>query len=252
METGRAGRIGRKKEAYKEVRETVEEDYTGNQKQGLDRASKSLNHWISVVPCSANKSVLGKDEFRDMILYCYRITPKDLPEICDGCGKQHSLQHALQCKTGSLILGHHNNAHDDLGHISTQAYLLSSIRNNPKIKSSWEDKSERECCGDTTTKDDKDTGHIHWKRDKDKDPGLYGDLMIWHLWKRQTDCILDIRITDTDAKSYISRSMESVLAAQEKEKKDKYLQACLEQRRHFSMACWAMKRQWYSSKSLGN
>eukprot|EP00957_Ditylum_brightwellii_P166849 12699567-Ditylum_brightwellii.AAC.1 len=57
--------------------------------------------------------------------------------------------------------------------------------------------------------------------------------MIRHLWKRQTDCILDIYITDTDTESYISHSMESVLAAQEKEKKDKYLQACLEQRRHF-------------------
>ena len=87
---GEAGSV-RKEEMYKGVRETVDKDYTGNQKQGLDRASKSLNHWISVVPCSANKSVLGKDEFRDMILYCYRITPKDLPAICDGCGKQHSL-----------------------------------------------------------------------------------------------------------------------------------------------------------------
>eukprot|EP00957_Ditylum_brightwellii_P190446 14497334-Ditylum_brightwellii.AAC.1 len=57
--------------------------------------------------------------------------------------------------------------------------------------------------------------------------------MIWHLWKRQTDCILNIRITNTDAKSYISRPMQSVLAAQEKEEKDKYLQACLEQQHHF-------------------
>eukprot|EP00957_Ditylum_brightwellii_P159101 12109091-Ditylum_brightwellii.AAC.1 len=90
------------------------------------------------------------------------------------------------------------------------------------------------CCGDTTMKEGKDTVHIHRKHDKDKDPGLYGDLMIRHLWKRQTDCILNIHITDTDAKSYISSSVESVLAAQEKEKKDKYIQACLEQRHHFS------------------
>eukprot|EP00957_Ditylum_brightwellii_P146082 11123351-Ditylum_brightwellii.AAC.1 len=84
------------------------------------------------------------------------------------------------------------------------------------------------------TKEDKDTVCIHQKCDKDKDPDLYGDLMIKHLWKRQTDCILNISITNTDTKPYISCSVESVLAMQEKEKKDKYLQACLEQKRHFS------------------
>eukprot|EP00957_Ditylum_brightwellii_P019622 1480475-Ditylum_brightwellii.AAC.2 len=146
MEAGRAGRIRRKEETYKGVRETVEEDYTSNQVQGLDRASKSLNHWILVVPCLANNSILGKDGFRDMIMYCYRITPKDLPAICGGCDKQHSLQHALQRKSGSLILGCHDDACNDLGHLSTQAYSPSSIHNNPqqsknKIKSGgqeWE------------------------------------------------------------------------------------------------------------------
>eukprot|EP00957_Ditylum_brightwellii_P102251 7794589-Ditylum_brightwellii.AAC.1 len=100
MEMGRAGRIRLKEETYKGVRETVEEDYTGNQKQGLEHASKSLNHWISVVPCSANNSVLGKDEFRDMILYCYRITPKDLPAICSSCIKR--------TRVGKMMWGYHN------------------------------------------------------------------------------------------------------------------------------------------------
>eukprot|EP00957_Ditylum_brightwellii_P202218 15329133-Ditylum_brightwellii.AAC.1 len=220
METGSAGRIGRTKGTYKGVRETVEEDYTGNQKQGLDCTSKNLNHWISVGPCLVNNTMFGKDEFRDMILYCYRITPKDLPAICNSCGKQHSLQHVLQYKSGSLILGRHDDACDDLGHVSTNAYSPSSIRNNPKMKSSWEDKSGKECCGDTMTKDNKVIVCIHQKHEKDKDPGLYEDLMIWHLWKCQTNCILDICITDTDTKSYIPCSMESVLAAQEKEKKE--------------------------------
>eukprot|EP00957_Ditylum_brightwellii_P019193 1447387-Ditylum_brightwellii.AAC.1 len=69
METGRASGVGRKEGAYKEVRGTAEDEYTGNQKQGFNRASTSLNHWISVVPCMANNTMFGKDEFRDMILY---------------------------------------------------------------------------------------------------------------------------------------------------------------------------------------
>eukprot|EP00957_Ditylum_brightwellii_P074891 5692152-Ditylum_brightwellii.AAC.1 len=56
-----------------------------------------------------------------------------------------------------------------------------------------------------------------------------------HLWHHQTDTIIDVRITDTDAKSYISKPLEKVLLEKEKEKKVKYLQACLNQNQHFSL-----------------
>eukprot|EP00957_Ditylum_brightwellii_P097022 7388363-Ditylum_brightwellii.AAC.1 len=58
--------------------------------------------------------------------------------------------------------------------------------------------------------------------------------MIRHLWKRQVNTVIDVRITDTDAKSHILHPLETLLAVQEKEKKGKYLNACLEQNRHFS------------------
>jgi hypothetical protein len=41
-------------------------------------------------------------------------------------------------------------------------------------------------------------------------------------------------VTDTDAKSYRHRDPAKVIVTQEKEKKRKYLKACLEQRRHFT------------------
>ena len=41
-------------------------------------------------------------------------------------------------------------------------------------------------------------------------------------------------MTDLDAKSNKSRNPDKVLAAHEREKKKKYLEPCLEQRRHFS------------------
>ena len=53
-------------------------------------------------------------------------------------------------------------------------------------------------------------------------------------WKHQTDCILDVRITNLDAPSNIHRKPETVHLSREREKKKKYLQACLDQRRHFS------------------
>ena len=58
-----------------------------------------------------------------------------------------------------------------------------------------------------------------------------GDLIIRNVWKHQSDCFLDVRITNLDAPSNIHRRPEAV---HEREKKKKYLQSCLDQRRHFS------------------
>ena len=47
-----------------------------------------------------------------------------------------------------------------------------------------------------------------------------------------TDCIIDVRVTDLDAKC--DRNMDPEKVKQKHEKKKKYLQACLAQRRHFA------------------
>ncbi len=54
------------------------------------------------------------------------------------------------------------------------------------------------------------------------------------LLGRGTDVIVDVHVTDTDAKLYRSQDPHKVLAMQEQEKKKKYLQSCLEQRKHFT------------------
>eukprot|EP00957_Ditylum_brightwellii_P032354 2450946-Ditylum_brightwellii.AAC.1 len=92
-----------------------------------------MNHWISVVPCTANTSVLSRDKSCDMVLLWYQITSKDLPIVCNGCGKKHNLHPALQCKKGGLIGGRHNDYQDDLGFSAGQAYSPSSVCNNPKV-----------------------------------------------------------------------------------------------------------------------
>ena len=55
-----------------------------------------------------------------------------------------------------------------------------------------------------------------------------------NISKRQTDCILDLRITNLDAPSNIHRNPNAVVLSHQREKKKKYLQACLHQRSHFS------------------
>ena len=60
-----------------------------------------------------------------------------------------------------------------------------------------------------------------------------GDVKIHGLWEKGSDCILDIHITDTDAKSYQNIASLKVLEMAAKVKKDKYLTACLERHHTF-------------------
>jgi hypothetical protein len=52
-----------------------------------------------------------------------------------------------------------------------------------------------------------------------------GDSLIRGLWARGTDCIIDVRVTGTDANSNRSKDPAKVLAAHEREEKQKYLEA---------------------------
>ena len=75
---------------------------------------------------------------------------------------------------------------------------------------------------DTTDNDDED-----WDCTR-------GDLLLRNLFDKQMDVIVDVRICNTDASSYQSVSPAKALERNEKEKKRKYLQPCLKQRRSFT------------------
>ena len=54
------------------------------------------------------------------------------------------------------------------------------------------------------------------------------------LWNKSTDCIIDVRLTDTDQSTYLTKSPSEVLEQHEKEKKTKYAKKCLDQQRTFT------------------
>ncbi len=147
----------------------------------------------------------------------YGITPPDLPECCDGCEARFTLQHALGCKKGGLVTFCHNEIGDELVHLAGKALTPSAICNKPLICS---------CCAaeKITTCPSKPTS------DKPASKDDRGDILLCGFWARSTDCIMDVRVTDTDAKSYRHKDPAKVLITQEKERKGKYLEACLEQR----------------------
>jgi hypothetical protein len=123
-----------------------------------------------------------------------------------------------------VILRHHNEVRDELADLSAKVIIPSAIRNEPLIHLSCPAVKMPELLPATPAV----TRNFHKKRGE-----IRGDLCIRGLWTRGTDCIIDDRVTDTDAKSYLSRDPAKVLEAREKEKQRKYLAPCIAQRRNF-------------------
>ena len=152
---------------------------------------------------------MSPEEFRDSILTRYGETPENLQPHCNGCGKKSTLDHLLTCKTGGLVHQAHDELRDKLATLAKQAYLPSAVQLEPPIRNN----------SDSTTE--------NYSQER-------GDIGIRGFWTKQFDCIVDIRITYPESNSNRNSTVEKLIEKQEKEKKSKYLQPCLERRRHFT------------------
>ncbi len=59
-------------------------------------------------------------------------------------------------------------------------------------------------------------------------------ILIHGLWSCGTNCILDVCITNMDAKTYQSKDPFKVLASHEKSQEEEYLTSCLAQQCNFT------------------
>jgi hypothetical protein len=146
---------------------------------------------------------------------------------CDSCLQKFSVRHGLECKTGGLIISRHNKIQDELSDLAWKALSPSSVCDKQKILNSHvlESKGVDESKVDPVK-------HLFLRNNNCKED--HGDILIRGHWTRGTDCIIDICITDADAKLDRSKDPTKVLATHEPEKKRKHLEACLGQHRHFS------------------
>ena len=156
----------------------------------------------------------------------YSIALDGLPRKCDGCGAKFSVEHALACKQGGLVVGRHDELKDEIAELATMATSSNRVRDEPKIKVGR----------DTTETGVPSKANIDSSRKNPPSGKEFerGDVLIHGLYDRHTSCIIDVRVTDTDQPSYLSNTPAKAIAKQEREKKQKYLENCLEQRRHFA------------------
>ena len=152
------------------------------------------SNWLNVTPVSSFGFALSEREFRDALALRYYRPIVALPAMCDGCGDPTSVNHALNCRKGGLIIRRHNEVRDALGEILAMAYGNQIIK-EPII-------SEADVSKNT--------------------PGLVADLAVRGLWQYQSEALLDIRVMDTDADSYSQRPVTAVIRSAEEDKKRKY------------------------------
>ena len=170
--------------------------------------ANDLSMWLSVVPIEKNNFDLTALQFRDALAVRYKKPLLSIPPHCDGCGAPSSLDHFLICKKGGLIVQRHNEIRDAIGDLS--ALLWGQVTREPIVSEDGEDGS------------------------------LIADLGIRGVWSPQSEALFDIRVTDTDAQSYLRHAPESVLFQAETEKKQKYSAAATARRAHFTPLCFSV------------
>ena len=196
-----------------------------------DKRNSAAGAWLSVFPNRLNGTDLSADEWRDNVRLRYNHSPLDMPAACDGCGAKMTVEHALSCKVGGLVHIRHDDVADEWRHLCGTALSPSRVEREPPIFRCVSHRA-RVAAGNTTPPPPSTPTATPPTPPTTTEER--GDASCHGFWKRGRTCIFDMRITDTDAKSYRKKDFGKVLLQHEKEKKDKYLQTCLELRKDFT------------------
>lgn len=169
---------------------------------------------MSSIYCGA---ILSPSEFADELRQRCKLPLLDTPLQHDGCTAKFSVSHSLACKVGRLIKSRHDESRDTLACMACAGFQPSNACDEPIIHS---------CRTTNELKDNTSSISIEIQE--------RGDLLVRGFWDRHTDCIIDVRACDVNQPSCLIRKRKSIIKAAENDKKKKYLEACLEQRRHFT------------------
>ena len=93
---------------------------------------RSIGRYISIHHANVKHSIgWGCQEFHDALALQYKKPLLNLPPYCDGCGAVFSVEHALDCRVGSLVGQRHNEVHDAIGDFDFLAW--GQVQKEPVI-----------------------------------------------------------------------------------------------------------------------
>ncbi|KAL7477070.1 hypothetical protein ACHAW6_002890 [Cyclotella cf. meneghiniana] len=188
--------------------------------------------WLSTIPGRFSGTQLTKEEWFDNVAIRYGKRPANLPDQCNRCGSGLTLEHGLSCKKGSLVGIHHNDVHDEWAHLCSIALTDSRIVIEPAIFYGNGTQAGATNAANATTNAMTTTNRSTTLGDEAR-----GDIFVHSFWNHGRR---DIRICDTDSRSYGTTSSAKILEQHAKEKKNKYKAACLKCRRDFTPLIYSM------------
>eukprot|EP00978_Attheya_sp_CCMP212_P019803 scaffold55888_cov35-Attheya_sp.AAC.1 len=120
------------------------------EKRRIVERGRRTGAWISVQPSTINGTEVSAKEFCNATHLLYAQVPPNFPTTCDGCScNNFSVQHALSCKVGGLIISRHE-IKDKLVQLAGKALKPSAIHDEPLIINGC----KVECSSDAPTEAD--------------------------------------------------------------------------------------------------
>eukprot|EP00731_Ephydatia_muelleri_P009516 Em0005g102a len=109
--------------------ESIIPSFSPDRQRALRRSlNGKTSTWLNVLPLQNYHFDLSPLQFRDGLAIRYLRDPPCLPPKCDGCGTALTLQHALDCKKGGLVIQRHNEIRDCIGDIASQVEALFDVK----------------------------------------------------------------------------------------------------------------------------
>ena len=129
---------------------------------------------------------------------------------------------------GGLVHIRHDDVVDEWRQLCGCALTFGCVECEPRIYSSVSRQQRLDASSNAPSREEDD---LTAPTDQTPPTGERGDASAHGFWQRGQTAIFDVRITDTQSRSYRNKDYQKVLAQKVKEKKNQCLRPCLEMRK---------------------
>jgi hypothetical protein len=169
----------RKAEEYETTFTEISSEWNVLKKRTI---TKGTGIWLTVLPTFVDGTE-SSHKCRDCFLPRYSLSPLGLPLKFDGCGNDFSINHALTCPYGGLIILQYDEATRELNVLGTMASRPAAVRDEHLIIPVPKQHPTQTNNSDTT---------INPPVDDTSNNGDRGDMLLRGLWKNHHETIVHI------------------------------------------------------------